>query len=310
MTWVNSTFTLADASSRQQEAWDLLISNWGDMTGFAPADATQQFPAQLAPGLTTPAAIAIGPSSLVDRCWVAWDLQKLVANPALWDYLRRLSVGAPLTFSQPANIRQVLSAILLNAGSLAIYPNIGGLPENVPGLRDSTDYRNTYLKANGVAGVFGPGATITRAAGPATETFWMAPFLHLVFYLRAPVAALPVKRAPMHARQLVAAGSTAAGEQLIAQIPIFGRKTVGVQIQPGSGGVETVSIRLAVISSLYNDGGALTPQEHTVHTATPVIYGNEIRHVITDSCADYLMVYVNPLTSNNPNVIVDVVALD
>lgn len=306
MSWLNAQFSMDDAVGREQSVWELLVSDWGAESG-----GVKSFPLSGGFSLGSVAAIAIGPRSSVDRCWAVWDMQKIVANSTLWDYLRRISVGAPLCFAQPGNQGPAASAVLLGTGSIEIYASLAGLPAYNQYLIDSTQYRDTYLKANGSSGVFGPTATIAHAVGPATATMWMDPLLHLLFYLTPPTLPPPTKRFPLSARGQVQAG-TQGVEQLVAQIPIFGRKTVRVQVQvnPGSVTADTADVRVAVIPNVYNDGGGLTPQEDTMATDAAVVYGKAAAHTLTDVHADYLMVYVKPNTAQSPNVNVNVVATD
>lgn len=359
MAWINSQFGFADAAARGQDAWDLLVSEWGDTSvpssdqssavfpAFAagtggvqppgPPASTSQPPPAL-PGaslaLPAPAAIAIGPRSTVDRCWVLWDPQKVLPSANLWDYSRRLSVGSPLIFTQPANrygVRSTSGVITNGGGSVTVFPSVPqgfSMPDNnnvdfSRWINDNegvgTNFAGAYIKADGTVATFGPHAAGTIAG--LVNPIWIPPLLHLVFYLRAPVGAIPTQRFPLSVTVYAgatgavypnspAAGSLPGGtESLVAMIPVYGRRTIVANMSAGAIGGNTSDMRLALINWGNPNGVGTFGQEVTVFTAAAVTAGASVRTVISPAFGDYLMVYCKPNVAGN-NFSATIVATD
>lgn len=335
MTWLNSPFTIEDAAARGHDVWELLVDEWGDLghpstdgssksfppvvpgTVLPPAQAmtSQQGPAGTPGGpsvvsgqsraLPAPAAIAIGPRSTVDRCWVLWDIQKVLPNNTPWDYYRRLSVGAPLMFTQPANRWGVSvnpnTLVSTAGGAVTIYPEMPSQIDANDSAGNSyarqyydwlqgTTFGAFYRKADGTISTFGSGVVTTGGA----QT-WIPPILHLYFYLKAPTAAPPAKRFPLSLNFGTFLDDET--ETLIGQAPVFGRRTITVEFNAagfGSGATATTyDFRLGLIQQVVDvlAPGTDAQQEVTVFSAASVPAGRSVRTVIEPAYGDYLMIY-------------------
>lgn len=300
MAWLNPQFSIADAISREQDTWDLLITNWGDSLNADPTCTS--FPATGVPGLPTPAAMAIGPRSDIDRCAVVWDIGKIIPDIGIWDYPRRLSVGAPLLYAQLANQARASGYSGTSAGSVVILSSIFPTATR-PGVRDGVIYSATYNKLNGVNATFGPTAVVVRAAD-SVPAFWLPPLLHVVFYLRPPqVGTPPTKRFPLSMNEVMFGGSVAAGEQLVGQIPIMGRKTVNLLLSSD----QICNFRASVLRGINEQ---YPSQESTVFTAAAVPLGTQVGVTLTDLNADFLFINAAPTAVNNPKVNIALTATD
>lgn len=311
MAWLNSQITVDDAKTQNNEVYEILVDEWGKSN--AATGTNLCFPSEGTRALPVGAGVAIGPRSTVDRAWVVYNLQKLVpASPflsPLWDFTRRVSVGVPLMFSQPASPNGVSeTTIKTTTGSVSILPCIGGLTPYTgaqgtgvanPFDTDGTKYRTAYLKADGSAGVFG-------ASNP--DAYWMSPLLHLYYYLQAPSQPPPLKRFPLHVRITKGAAGGPGVESLLAMIPVFGRKTISLQMRPETPGGAGV-FRFATIQQVNAESvGTTIMQEATRHTSASLATGVSAVTTLTDVYADYLMVYLTPTVAGSGYL--DIVAND
>lgn len=300
---INSAITIDDARRQGNDVYEVLVSNWGNYAVGAPT-SEQGFPAEDSRGLPAPAAIAIGPRSTVDRAWVVYDLQKVVPSASIFDYPRRVSVGAPLTFPQPSDQIGTGGSVKTGTGSLFVLPTNGGLNsyngwnnQYNPTDTYGTIYRDgTYYKADGTTGTLGPSVGAT--------SYWMSPLLHLYVYLKPPVSPPPTKRFPLCVG--IAQGGQAGVETLLALIPTYGRKTLSFNyrvIAPGGSAV----VRIATVGQV-GLGMADTPFEVTRYTSGAVATGLSGRTEITNLNADYTLVYMTPTVIGNLKM--DIIATD
>lgn len=283
MTWLNADFTVDDAISRGHTAWDLLINNWGNESAPSADGTSLQFPSILTRALPAPAAIAIGPRSLVDHAIVRWDVQKVLPQNSTWDFYRRLSVDAPLSFWQPAN-RQ-LAGVGSNGGSIVLLTqsNITKPPSNAGGNLgdDSLRFGTQYYKADGTLATF---AANTASAGAAPK--FISPLLHLIYYLQPPIQ-IPTKRAPFFYQYTFRVDGSLGTEVLCAQIPIFGRRRLRISCRPEA---DVLTFRAGVLDQLAST--AIIPQEQTIWTAAAVPIGVPAVADVELTNAAYLMIYM------------------
>lgn len=284
MTWLNADFSVDDALARGHAAWDLLINNWGNESAPSADGTSLEFPALNTRSLPAPATIAIGPRSLVDRAIVRWDIQKILPDNTSWDYYRRLSVGAPLNFWQPANRRNngaggnAGSVAILTEGRLALPPtNDGG---NL--AADSIRFGALYAKADGTQVTF---AADSGVSGNAPK--FVSPLLHLVYYFQAP-GQIPVERYPFFYQRSIRGDALGTGaEQLCVQLPVFGRKRVRITMRSTT---DALSYRAGVLDQLAS--ASIVPVERTIWAAPGVPINVPASADVVLSGADYLMIYM------------------
>lgn len=228
MTYKSHSFTIEDALATSQATYDLDFTDWGFRV--AP-DTNVRFPEGTSRAIpTTLAGISIGPKSTVDRCWVSWDRQKVLAIPNdsnpddVTSPPRYLSLGTPLTYAQ-ATVIGSLGANdgvrnAMQRGLLYVFAYAEGLDT---ATHDGVNGHTTILPVN-YADQFGTSHVFADAGGG-----FEAPFLHLVLNLRPALMAPPTKRFPLN-RTSLASVLLANPKTRIALIPIFGRKRVRVQL--------------------------------------------------------------------------------
>lgn len=324
MSWISKFITADDAQARALEVWEVELKYWGCNSTIIIDDEGNNgiFPATGSPGLPAAAAIAIGPRSTVDRCWVFYNLQKnqvdgvgtglpIFSTPQ-WDYLRRCSVGSPLTYPQPANQSSVGGANLTNNGSVSIVPSQSGASSVQPygtgiGFFDTTIFGNAYLKTNGSS------ANIDDTVGG-----FVPPVLHLNYYLRTPSVAIPTKRFPL---TMSFSGSTSAddAEVKIASVPVYGRRTIILRIRYGGPAGSTGDARVGLIGwGQPGPAQVIVPQETTAYTQLGLLpaggggAGPSSRAIISPAYGDYLLLYGTAHTTGGANgaFTYDVYAID
>jgi hypothetical protein len=253
MAYLSHSFTIDDALARNQDVCEVEIDDWGFRTvpaGMPPASPNLQFPPPGSRALpSTLAAIAIGPRSTIDRCWVSWDRQKVLVTPpsdepdpqAKISSARIVTVGAPLLFSQATTI-----------GTLSQQPtgnsNIGLYGQSVmEAMQRGLMY--VFPWGSAVDPIFNKWAESTQQLpgdlGESTvlpenyRTMFASvvpftcerPRLHLLLYLKLPGFAPPTKRAPImrNIEKFLAGGA----DTYLARIPVFGRKNISLQVVSG-----------------------------------------------------------------------------
>lgn len=284
MTWLNATYPIAQAVSQGADIWELFLENWGDLSSVDTDGTNLGFPAEGQVGLASLAAMSIGPQSNVDRCGVFYALPS--TQWAFNGHARRwLTVDNPLRFTQPGD-GQVLvpGARAGSPGNLAISSAIGTSTTG-NGLL-STRFTNAYLKASGA------GPNNFGAAAVAAGAKWLPPLLHLYCYLRPPIVAPPSVRAPLRYSDEVVLAVGGGVETLAFQIPIFGRKSITIDLLTPAA---DVSYRVGGIAFLPTPTVLIPPQEVALVVAAGPLAANVKTRlaVITDPRCDYLMIYYN-----------------
>lgn len=275
MTWLTPTYTLSQAAAHGSDVWELFVRDWGDAVNIGAGEGNMIFPPVGVPGLSSVAAVAIGPKSLVDRVAIGYNLtgpnQAAGGGPDLAAaqacYPRICSVGSPLLFAQPGSRDVIDSSVLMSQlppgyGSLAIAPYtvFVGVEYNVPAM--STTYSDAYVKATGGAAVpFGPAALAANV-----NCAWLPPFLHLLFYVKPPMFHPPTQRAPWTSLLTRLLTVPASVETLFAQIPVFGRKTFGASLAIRNLGLGVTTVRVAGLRCGGMAGGGGPMLETTLTT--------------------------------------------
>ena len=327
-------FTIEEASKRGQDVYEVIFENWGDSnvgveenSSYPPGDIVLQ--KMLAAIPISLAAIALGPRSTVDRVWVSYDLQKKRSGGGAvhsTDRVRRLSVEAPLLYTQAAqsgygNLLDYsgcgdpapnANGVQNQQGLLYVYAAVGfttqGAGINPPysypfhqasgaagapgAMQDTTVVPEGYLKINGVDEPF--------IDQPLTTVF-MPPRLHLLLYLKKPIASPPIARFPLLVSGTVV--STGNTEWVIAQIPIYGRKHVRISARCDS----NATLRCAVIRAINEDSTLVWETDSKTSAITAITVG-EVQY--DHPCADYLAVYLTVPAGAGHNGLFSVAAYD
>ena len=285
MTWINSDFTIDDAIGKGFATWDLLISNWGN-SAASPVELSFPSPGQR--GLPTVYGVAIGDQSEVDRCFVSYSIEKMTPGNVTWDVAHRVSVRSPLIFPQigQREIVQAPTAPPINPqkgnSTVVIYPTGTSTIVGNGGV-SPTLFPATYKKSDGSVVAFPP-------ATPGAKT----PLLHLVFYLKPPVAGAPTHRAPWAVTNSTTIPGLGGVEHLIQVVPSFGRKRFTIDLRAFVAGAHTIDYRIAL---LRNCGAIDTVGEYTVATAAGISTaapGIVTSFTVNPLDADFVMVYATP----------------
>ncbi len=219
-----------------------------------------------------------------------YDRQQQIVSP--YNFLRPVSVGAPLMFTQPGNDGTTapvpITGAVTTQGTVMISSiapiGTGSASSQVAEAFSSLEMQNLYLKPDGSSATWGP----TTPTDGYTE-----PLLHLYFFLKPPTLAPPNKRFPQFGEIVNVRVPAAPGtEQLVAQFPVFGRKTVTLIITALS--TALTAIRIGAIYDVSSAGSA--PQDVTVATSGALAAGRAVRIVIDPLYASYL--FVNATTAD------------
>lgn len=320
MPFDSESFEITDALASSQDVYEVQFPDWGVRTvpaGPTAVNPNFQFPPPRITAIPASlAAIAIGPRSTIDRCWVSWDRQKLVAAiPGGFESsgvvkesrLRPLSVGQPLTFAQAGQ-----NGILPSTDPVVPFtpnPNNSPLAAMHQGFlyvfpKDSTPpYTSDTDQANANAIMIDPSATTILPAKYADsigdvwnfsaanggEELFMTPYLELLLYLRPPTLAPPTKRFPLLV-DFEGQVTTLNAFQPVAFIPIFGRKHVAVGMRNTT---HAGDFRLGLLRSVRENVtlASSPPFEVPAGSALAVPQNNSIEFEFQNPCADYLIVY-------------------
>jgi len=321
MAQINSSppFSIDEAQQRGNDVFELFYGNWGFET--LGVGKPSRWPSFLDPGVSTSlAAVAIGPRSLVDRCWLTYNLYKagvipstsLDSKPAIpTERVRGVSLDAPLILSVPSNpnvkstlVNPTYAMFQMNPlyfWSSDIQNGDAGFPVQNPvadGLVNSTTYPATYTDALGNAQTLG----LINGFNDFVE-----PFLHLYLYLKAPVIPPPTKRLPLMCGNDIVGLWPMGTNQLVAQIATFGRKTMHILVNCSS---TTYSVRIGALRVPPSPIGitraaVLNVLEEPVDASDAAVPGNT--PVVLSFCneggvyADYINIYITT-SDNNTNV--------
>lgn len=226
MAWLNAEFTIDDALAQGMDTWDLLIDDWGNVDAADPTSFA--FPAVGSRGLPTIYGMAIGNQSDVDRVFVAYSIEKLIPSNVDWDVAHRLSVKAPLMFTQIGQ-REIVRANLVDPNAetpatgkatVVLYPraSVAGGSSNNNGGMPTTLW----------------GADIVDPDGTAAVAGFVNPLLHVVFFLKPPAVGPSYHRNDSSTSvtwtdlsSVVYTIADGLGTSR-AGVPVFGRKTLVV----------------------------------------------------------------------------------
>ena len=303
-------FEIDDAIATSQAVYEVQFPEWGVRT--VPANQTAvnpnfQFPPPGKKAIpSTLAAIAIGPRSTIDRCWVSWDRQKIINSiPAGSETpgFERISKVRPLSVDHPLAFAQATKAgILPSTGSfpvknndpkeamqqglLYVFPKQSGDANSL----QSEDAANTTILPAKYADEAGAIWDLSIVSGGA----FIAPYLELYLYLQPPMLALPTKRFP-----LVMGGATQVSSlnayAPVAHIPIFGRRHIGLTLRSRRGlpGAVATDFRIGLLRCVRENQFAATspPFEAPGGSALAVPLLQTVNFQLDHPNADYLNIY-------------------
>jgi hypothetical protein len=213
--------------------------------------------------------VAVAPNSTVDKAIIAYQFVPLVASAP--SQQQNIGVGVPLSF--------ITGPVQVNAG--------GGR------------FTDTYFR---------DGDTNLYPFGGA-EALFERPELDLDFYLRAPVAAVPLKRSPLVRRTGAAmtdGGGPTPAEQLVHFYPFMGRHRGVVSFRATGTAVATVRVGMITTGVTVP---IVPPIEATAATGTVDATTGAQAMVELTGPAEYVSIYYT-LTAGAGDLVVDVYAYD
>jgi hypothetical protein len=305
------SLSLQDAIARQADVYDVWVHYWGtriDVNNLPSLLGIDSYPYFTQPGLPNSlAGIAIGPESMVDRCWISTNPSKDVAQlNRTADLVRGISVEQPLLFTQAAKRAPSLSNTIspytptnVNnpwlAQSQGLMYVVANIQRQGASNITSTEVPPSYLKEDGTVVTLNP-------IPPGINAKWIPPTLQLRLLLR-PDILVSTKRMPQIFGNVDNATTALAGlgEVLIQQVPIYGRKNVVVKMRGNNAaGGDTFTFRAAVLRTMNYSA---TVQEETVGERTETADAGglaSVRFHICNPAAAYLMLYAE--TSGNGRI--------
>lgn len=261
MAWINNRVNPQIAIERGWNVWEVFLSNWNVAGTIPPIDVNSLLfpnPAQQA-AIPSSFAVAIGPNSTVDRCWLEYnpniDVNTGPIIPGEFNYYRQklLAIDSPVWYPVPGNL-SIHADYNCNAG-------------------------DDFIVDDG-AGTLGLFEWEKGKDSPA-----IGPLLHLIFYLQPP-ALIPTQRYPQAetCSGLARAGAT----KLVRLIPCYGRKTINV-VTRCFAGTPTVRIGLLTLST-----GGVQMVEYTQATVGPMAVNDVESTLITPVAnASFLSLWVD-----------------
>lgn len=236
MSIINEVISLEQAIQRGEQTWEVLINYFGASDPDVGGQTIHAFPGAGAfgssnsqRGLRSMFAVAIGPRSQIDRCWVMWDPQVRVASTS--DFVRRLSVDSPLTFPQLGNEKN-LNVPATNytnpivALAFGTCPQVLNVADSFPDDSGFLEVHSFVRKANSFATQFTP------IKFGSQRTFNL---LHLIFYMTAPPTAIPVKRFPLVVWSDIVLGGSVGTEIYLGSVAVYGRKRIRLSFSASQG---------------------------------------------------------------------------
>lgn len=275
-----------------QDVLDVLMYNWGVNVkdAYPPILASDGVTALDSPGFPfTPQAITIGPRSTIDRAFVAWNYQAKTSVQTR-TVVRVVSIDAPLLWPQTAGVGHISSTdsdpLIARAqfnNLLYVTPHVfpTGVTEAAsPGSGVQEGYMSTLLpeqilKADGTAEDF------YQQGGDASV---LLPILHLQFHLKPGSIVQPIRRFPYvnGFRQAILDPNV---EELMTGWPIYGRKSIGLQV---SSSIAGTTFRIAALRNVNRN---YRIQETTEGEQTSTAADESLRFRFCDLAADYLLLY-------------------
>lgn len=305
------SFSMEDALARNNEVYELEFDRWGERNaapGVNPSEVNLQWPPPGSrPIPSSMAAVAIGPRSTVDRCWISWDRQKILNIPpadvllpdAVVNVPRIITRDAPLLFPQTTAREPTLNPAMqswwdaMQFGIAYVFPwgPRPGFNDLVQGL-GSSGHGGAYGTTTGSFA----GQTYVNMFGVSEVFLAEMPFLHLMLYAKLPSFSPPTKRASMLRERTVQLGA-GTGNVLAARYPIFGRKHVGISLMSNAAfgsPAQTADYRIGLIRNVNeNPIGSDSPVFEVKAFEALAVPGNTPLNIQLDNpCADYLSIYV------------------
>ncbi|MGH7176518.1 MAG: hypothetical protein ACREJC_03970 [Tepidisphaeraceae bacterium] len=334
MAYESHSFPFEDSLARQNNVYEVEFADWGVRTLTPPAvDPNLQWPPPGSrPIASSCAAIAIGPRSTMDRCWVSWDRSKKLNVPPADVLLpsevislpRIVTCNAPLLFPQSTTKEPTMSTQswwdAMQFGTAYVFP-FGPKPDNNT-LGDGSGtvakgggFGQTTIVNKGANSPFQQNTFLSMFNTAISNSFLESPFLHLMLYAKLPAFSPPTLRAPM-ARELLTFTDENAGVPKIAGgYPIFGRRHVGVSLLShnfsGTAG-GTLNYYVGLIRNINeNPIGSFTPVfEVKVAEALAVPINTPVNFSIPNPCADYITIWASNTVGGVAEYALTVVAED
>lgn len=278
-------FTFVDANGFGQEIFELLFSLWGLRQSDPDptiANVNMQYPSPPGDGIpNSVAAVAIGPRSTIDRCWVSWNRQKPFPQNSISGNLRTfthvVSLGSPLFYTQGANVGGIgvvnSPVIACQKGLFYVFPRGSNdetsvdAPLNDPNL-------STVLGTQYVSGLDGTTLLPFSTVNGNHEN----PFLHLYLYNK-PMRFPPGPRYPMYRASTQPITTV---RRCIGQLPVYGRRRIRITWTSTTSTVFEVGLLRG-----FQETAAINLEE-IVSTSGSIVRGSV---TINDPCADYLNIY-------------------
>lgn len=278
-------------NANSQDVVDVLMYNWGVniKDSYPPVLSSNGVTVLNSPAFPfTPTAVMIGPRSQIDRCFIAWNYQ---SGPQVQTrtVVRVLSAEAPLLFPQTTNVGHISSTdadpIIATAqarGLLYVTPHVFPVTvteadspgSNAEGFM-TTLLPEQYMKADGSLQAF-----LSQTTGDHQGEL---PLLHLQFFLKPSPLAQPTKRFPYH--NAVSIPATDDGEHLLWSWPVYGRKTISLQVRSS---LANIPIRVAALRNVQRN---YRIQETTEGEQTSTVVNGSMKFRFCDLAADYLLLY-------------------
>lgn len=268
---INQVITIEEAVQRLHPTWEVEIQAFGKTSGDLFFPSAGLFPLFANPDKALPSvsAIAIGPRSQLDRCYVTWDPQVTITDPNGLDYFRRLSIKAPLVFDQLGNTSRVLNVgVILSSIRITTTPFVSN---SLTDDDSSVLFPSTFTPSGSTAPI--PFLLDTRFTAEQDRNA-NDPRLHLVFYLRPPLQSPPTDRHQYQLDYLFGELLTSPVAQYVygGAMPVHGRRVVDFIAWTNSGdGASRYDIQIGGIKhGLGRTTGAPNPFEVVFDSTTLV----------------------------------------
>jgi len=310
MSEISHGYSIDDALARNNEVFEVEFERWGTRlhapSAVWPEPNLQWPPPGSRPIPSSVAAVAIGPRSTIDRCWISWDRQKILTIPvednldpnAVVNVPRIVTIDAPLLFPQATMKGPTLSRETqswwdaMQFGTAYVFPWGPRPGQNSLGQgQGNQGHGGAYGTTTG----FYVSQTYVSYKGETLPfTPLEEPFLHLLLYTKLPAFAPASKRAAMLRETTWSVGE----DDFVALYPIFGRKHVNVSlISHNFNGIPAniVDCTLGLIRNVNeNPVGSFSPLfEVKAAEALAIPADTGVNLPLSNPCADYLVVHIH-----------------
>lgn len=230
--------SIAQAIQLSETIYELILTNWGNrgvkqdpnngsiLFPATPSNANGSIPLHgQDPAFSVPSlsGIAVSPRSGVDRCIIRYGTRQVEPQQSQLPPTSTVNNG----FVNQGGILETEQIVSIH--SHLIGPQIGPIFVRA---HPSSWFGDTYQLSGGGSGAFG-------TALPSTSN-WNPPELRLLLYLASSRAFPPNIRAPYYYETIYT--FTAATEQIVAVVPIGGRRRVKVAVKAGN--TASIAVRL------------------------------------------------------------------